>query len=388
MGADKPLATSPVYPANHKGKVSMSVSSRVIKAAICYELGEPLEVEQIWIDPPQVGEVMVDLAACAICHSDIYCIRGQWSGSAPLVAGHEAAGVVAEVGPGVARVRPGDRVVVSLLRSCGRCLYCTLGQSYNCEGEFPLDRDSRLRNRDGLALGHGLCTAGFAEFTIVHHSQVVKVPEELPLDLACLLACGVITGVGAVVNTAHVEAGSGVVIIGAGGVGLNSVQGASLAGAAKIIAVDLSAERLETARLFGATHGINARRQDAVDAVLALTEGRGADYAFITVGSSAAITQASRMIRKGGTAIVVGMPADSDAEFVLNANEMVYDRKLIGSLMGSARLSVDVPRLVGLHQQGRLMLEELITGRYPLDRINEAIESMERGEAIRNVILF
>jgi Zn-dependent alcohol dehydrogenase len=366
----------------------MSTSRRRIKAAICYKLGEPLQVEEIRIDPPQEGEVMVEVAACAICHSDIYCIRGQWSGNAPLVAGHEAAGIVAEVGPGVAHVRPGDRVVVSLLRSCGRCFYCTLGQSYNCEGEYPLDRASRLRNKEGLPLRHGLYTAGFAQAAVVHHSQVVKVPEELPLELACLMACGVITGLGAVANTAQVESGANVVIIGTGGVGLNSVQGAALAGAARIIAVDRAESKLDAARVFGATHTVDARRQDVVAEVRSLTAGRGADYAFVTVGSSAAITQASRMVRKGGTAVIVGMPSDSDANFSLNANEMVYDRKLIGSFMGSSRLSVDVPRLVVLYQQGRLMLEELITGRYPLEGINEAIESMERGEAIRNVILF
>jgi Zn-dependent alcohol dehydrogenase len=210
----------------------------------------------------------------------------------------------------------------------------------------------------------------------------------MPLDHACLLACGVTTGFGAVVNTAQVENGASIVVVGSGGVGLNSVQGAVLSGAVKIIAVDLDEHKLNAARLFGATHTVNARQRDAVAEVRALTAGRGADYAFVTVGSSTAITQASQMIRKGGTVVIVGMPADCDAEFALNANEMVYDRKLIGSLMGSARLSLDVPRLVELYLQGRLRLEELITARYPLDRINEALESMERGQAIRNVILF
>jgi Zn-dependent alcohol dehydrogenase len=277
--------------------------------------------------------------------------------------------------------------VVSLLRTCGRCFYCTRGQSYNCEADFALARESRLRNEQGLTLGHGLRTAAFAQYAVVHQSQVVRIPDEMPFDRACLLACGVITGLGAVTNTARIESGTSVVVIGAGGVGLNSVQGARLAGAAAIIAVDLSDRKAEEARHFGATHTINARQEDAVERVLAHTEGRGADYAFVTVGSSAAISQASRMVRKGGTVVIVGMPADSDAEFVLNANEMVYDRKLIGSVMGSARLSIDVPRLVSLYQQDRLKLDELVTARYPLDQINEALESMERGEAIRNVVL-
>jgi S-(hydroxymethyl)glutathione dehydrogenase/alcohol dehydrogenase len=359
-----------------------------MKAAICYELGKPLVIETVTIDPPRICEVKVKIAACAICHSDVYYIRGEWWKETPFVAGHEAAGIVAEVGPDVTAVRPGDRVVVSLLRSCGSCFYCTSGQPYNCEGEFPLDRESRLRNEDGIPLAHGLRTAAFASYTIVHQSQVIRVAEDMPLEQACLLACGVITGLGAVTNTAKIRSGTTVAVVGVGGVGLNSIQGAVLAGAARVIAIDLLDHKLDSARLFGATHTINAQREDAVSAVLALTAGRGADYAFATVGSSSAISQASRMVRKGGTAIIVGMPSDSDAEVILNANELVYDRQLIGSLMGSTRMSIDVPRLVTLYQQGRLKLDELITGRYPLDRINEAIESMERGEAIRNVIVF
>jgi len=362
-----------------------------MKAAVCYEFGKPLVVEEIEIAPPQVGEVKVKIAACAICHSDVHCIRGAWGGDTPVVAGHEAAGIITEVGHGVTSVQPGDRVVVSLLRSCGRCFYCTIGRPYNCEAEFPLARESRLRNKDGVPLVHGIYTATFAEYAVVDQSQVVKAPEDLPFDRACLLACGVITGVGAVVNTVQVETGSSVVVIGVGGVGLNCVQGAVLSGAAKIIAVDLLDNKLEAARLFGATHTINARHGDemaAVATVLALTEGRGADYAFVAVGSSAVITQASRMIRKGGTTVVVGMPPNEDVEFTLNAHNLTYGRTVVGSPMGSTRLSVDVPRLVELYQQGRLKLDELITARYPLEQINEAIEAMERGEALRNVIVF
>jgi Zn-dependent alcohol dehydrogenase len=359
-----------------------------MKAAVCYEFGKPLVVEEVQIDPPQIGEVKVKIAACAICHSDVHWIRGEWGGTAPAVVGHEAAGHITEVGRDVTRVQPGDPVVVSLLRSCGRCFYCTIGRSYNCEAKFPLDRESRLRNMDGIPLKHGLRTAAFAEYTIVDQSQVVKVPRELPLDSACLLACGVITGLGAVVNTVQVETKSNVVVIGTGGVGLNSVQGAALAGAVKIIAVDLLENKLEAARLFGATHTINATHQDPVSVVLALTQGRGADYAFTTVGSSTAITQASQMIRAGGMAVIVGMPPNDDVEFRLNAHNLTDGRTVVGSLMGSTRLAVDLPRWVELYKQGRLKLDELITGRYPLEKINAAIASMDRGEALRNVIVF
>jgi Zn-dependent alcohol dehydrogenase len=359
-----------------------------MKAAVCYEFGRPLVVKEVELDPPQTGEVKVKIAACAICHSDIHWIRGEWGGETPLVAGHEAAGIVTEVGSGVLDVQPGDQVVVSNLRSCGRCASCHLGRPYDCEADFALDHESRLRDSNGKALVQGLRTAAFAEYIVVDQSQVVQVPEDLPMDRACLLSCGVIAGLGAVVNTAQVALGSSVVVLGTGGVGLNSVQGAVLSGAAKIIAVDLLDHKLEAARHFGATHTVNAGHLDAVAAVQALTDGRGADYAFTTVGNSMAISQASRMIRKGGTAVVVGMPPNRDTEFTLNAHELVYGRAVIGSLMGSSQMSVDIPRLVDLYQQGRLKLDKLITDRYPLERINEAIESAERGKALRNVIMF
>jgi NDMA-dependent alcohol dehydrogenase len=360
-----------------------------LKAAVCYEFGEPLVVEEVEIDRPQAGEVKVEVAACAICHSDVHLVRGEWGGTTPVVAGHEVAGVISEVGAGVAGVQPGDRVVVSLLRSCGHCFYCTIGRPYNCEGDFALKQETRLHARDGTPLAQGIYTGGFAEFAVVDQSQVVKVPaQDLPLDSACLLACGVATGVGAVVNTAQVECGSTVVVVGIGGVGLNCVQGAALCGAARIIAVDVLDSKLDAARRFGATHTINAGVQEPVSAVLELTGGRGADYAFAAVGISTVISQVTEMIRKGGTAVVVGMPPNEDVEFTVNAHTLTWGRTVKGSFMGSTRLSVDVPQLVELYQQGRLKLDELITRRYRLDRINEAIESVERGEALRNVIVF
>jgi Zn-dependent alcohol dehydrogenase len=358
-----------------------------MKAAICYAFGQPLVIEDIHIDPPGPGEVKVKVAACAVCHSDVAWIRGHWGGEPPMVVGHEAAGTVAEIGPGVTGVEPDDRVLLHLRRSCGRCFFCTLGRPFNCETKFPLDRTTRLHNQKGVPLVQGLRTAAFAEYAIIDQSQVIKIPAWLPFDRACLLACGVVTGVGAVFNTVRVEAGSSVVVIGTGGVGLNTVQGAAMAGAAKIIAVDVLDTKLEAARQFGATHVINARRDEAMATVLALTENRGADYAFVAVGSSRAITQGSEMTRKGGVTVVVGMPANQDALFTLNADLLTEGRAVIGSLVGSARPSVDMPRLIELYQQGRLKLDELITRRYPLAEVNEAIASMERGEALRNVIL-
>jgi Zn-dependent alcohol dehydrogenase len=358
-----------------------------MKAAVCHGFGEPLVVEDLQIDPPGPGEVKVKVAACAMCHSDVSWIRGDWGGKTPMVVGHEGAGTVVEVGPGVTHVQPGDPVLLFVRRSCGHCFYCTLGRPFNCETRFPLDLTTRLHTLQGAAVTQGCRTAAFAEFAVVDQSQVVPIPRSLPFDRACLLSCGVITGVGAVFNTARIVAGSSVVVVGTGGVGLNTVQGAALAGAARIIAVDIFDNKLEAARLFGATHTINARRDEVRTAVLSLTENRGVDYALVAVGRSRAITQACELTRKGGVTVVVGMPADKDALFTLNADHLTEGRTVMGSLVGSARLAVDIPRLIELYQQGRLKLDELITRRYQLGEINEAIASMERGEALRNVIL-
>lgn len=359
-----------------------------MKAAICYDFGQPLAVEDVTLDPLQQDEVEVQVAACAVCHSDLHWLRGDWGGETPLVAGHEAAGVVSAIGPEVAGLKPGDHVVVYLRRSCGRCFFCRRAQPFLCEAQFRLDRESPLRNANGMRLVQGLRTAAFAERVLIHQSQAIKIPEDLPLDRACLLACGVVTGVGAVINTARVEPGSSVAVLGAGGVGLNSLQGARLAGADLIIAVDRFDHKLEAARRFGATHVINAAREDAVAAVLALTEGRGVDYAFATVGSAAAIVQASRMTRRGGATVVVGMPANREAEVLINTHHLTEGRRLIGSLMGSTRPAVDIPRLADAYQQGHLLLDELISQRYALEDINAALDSLERGAALRNVIVF
>jgi Zn-dependent alcohol dehydrogenase len=360
-----------------------------MKAAVCYEFGKSLTIEELELDPPKKGEVKVHLAATAICHSDLHALRGEGSAHVPFVAGHEAAGLVEEVGESVSLTKPGDRVVVCLMRSCGRCFYCTLGFPHLCEGDFALNKESRLRNKRGEVVNQGMRTAAFAEYCIVDQSQVVRVPENMPLDRASLLACGVITGLGAVINTAQVETGSSVVVIGTGGVGLNAVQGAALAGAHPIIAIDLLDNKLKAARAFGATHTMNAVEREATEkAVKELTSGRGADYVFVTVGSAAAVAQALSLTRKRGSVIIVGMPAPG-ATASFQVNPFVRgEQRIIGSFMGSTRVGLSVPRLIDLYQHGRLKLDELITGRYPLDRINEAIEAVEKGQALRNVIVF
>ncbi len=359
-----------------------------MKAAVCYEFGKPLVIEDLVLDPPQAGEVQVKVAACAICHSDIHYMEGAWGGTLPAVYGHEAAGLVEAVGPGVTQVQVGDPVVVSLLRSCGHCFYCAQGETHLCEGSFALDKSSRLHSKDGRPILQGLRTGAFAEAVVVDQSQVVQVPEAMPLDSASLLACGVITGLGAVTNTAQVRAGSHVVVIGAGGVGLNSIQGAALAGARTVIALDMLDSKLSAARQFGATHTINAKDEDAAGAILALTQGRGADYVFVTVGSAKAVEQGITFLRRAGTLVLVGMPATGSKSQIEAGDLAGYSQRILGSKMGSTRLQVDVPKLVDLYEQKRLKLDELITGRYPLSQINEAIAAVQRGEALRNVIVF
>jgi Zn-dependent alcohol dehydrogenase len=362
-----------------------------IRAAVCYELGRPLVIEEVRLDPPRAGEVRVRMGAVALCHSDVYLVRGEWVGwgaEPPVVAGHEAAGIVTDVGPGVSDLRPGDRAVVTLIRACGRCALCVVGVPTLCEGTFALATEHRLRNLRGQPLSMGTQTAAFAEAVVVDRSQVIPIPDDLPLDRAALLACGVMTGAGAVLNTAGVPSGASVVVIGTGGVGLNAVQGARLAGAFPIVAVDVLDEKLGAARRFGATHTANSRHAPPRPLVRELTGGRGADYAFVTVGSPQAVTEALGLVRRGGTVVLVGMPSVG-ATAPLTIGDFAWDGlRVLGSNMGSSRPSIDVPRLAALYRAGRLMLDELITARYPLDRINEAIESMERGEALRHVIVF
>jgi Zn-dependent alcohol dehydrogenase len=349
-----------------------------------------LRVEDVELRGPGAGEVSVQLAACAICHSDVAFMQGAWGGDLPAVYGHEAAGVVSEVGLGVSGVAPGDHVVVTLVRSCGRCAQCLRGQPALCEllAEFPLAKDSPLRDAGGEAIHQGVRTGAFAERVTVDASQVVPIPDDVPLESASLLACGVITGVGAVRNTAKVEVGSSVVVFGAGGVGLNVVQGAVLAGAETVVAVDLLDNKLEAARLFGATHTLNATRDDVASEVRSLTGGRGADYAFDASGAVPAIEQGAQLIRRGGTLVLVGLPP-TGAKLALDG-EAIADGSLriLGSKVGAVRPQTDIPDLVDLYLEGRLKLDELISGRWPLDEINAAVESAERGEALRPVVVF
>lgn len=359
-----------------------------MKAAVCYEFGKPLVIEEVNLEPPQKGEVKIRLAATAICHSDIHVIRGELGGVLPIVPGHESAGYVVEVGENVTSVKLGDPVVVSTMAPCGRCYDCNSGRPHLCE-TWPINVEGRLHNTRGQMLIQMSRVSGFAEYTVVHESQVVQIPSEMPLDRAALLSCGVITGFGAVVNRAQVKPFSSVVVIGTGGVGLNAIQGAAFSGAYPVIAVDISASKLEAAMLFGATHTVNSRQGDAIQEIKKLTYGRGVDYVFVTGGGASAIEQGYAMSAKRGTVVLIALPpAKESPSFPFLMEFIGTEKTIIGSFLGATKPSVDIPRLVALYQTGRLKLDELITGRYPLTRINEAIESVEIGKALRNVIVF
>ena len=357
-----------------------------MKAAVCYEFAKPLVIEDVDIDPPKDDEVKVKVSATAICHSDIHVCMGDLGGPLPFIGGHESAGYVEEVGKDVKSVKPGDTVLLTLIASCGKCSYCRTGRSHLCSAIWPLDTEARVHNKKGQDILALVRTGSFAEYAIVHESQVVKLPEDMPLDSASLLACGVITGFGAVVHRAKVSVSSSCVIIGCGGVGLNAVQGARICGAYPIVAVDVADNKLEAAKTFGASHTVNAAKKDPVEGVSEITGG--AEYVFVTVGNADAIVQGFNMLRPGGMTVIVGLPKFS-ATITLPPLMFIKDEKTItASYMGSTELQTDIPKMVDLYKAGILKLDELITGRFPLEQINEAIDEVLQGKALRHVIMF
>lgn len=358
---------------------------QTIKAAVCTEFGKPLEIQDVRLRAPEHGEVQVDLEAVAICHSDIIFAEGGWGGSLPAVYGHEAAGRISAVGPGVTGVAPGDAVVVTLIRACGQCASCGAGKPTTCE--TPYDGDlGPLSTAEGGKLHQAMACGAFAEKVVVDQSQVVAIPEDMAMDTASLLSCGVITGVGAVVNAAGLRAGQDVVVIGAGGVGLNAIQGARIAGARRIVAVDMSEEKLDTAIEFGATDGVLATG-DAPWRAAKNAMGRGADAVIVTVGAIPAYDQAPRYLAGGGRVIMVGMPHSGAASSYEPVNFAATGQGMVGSKMGDTVIKRDIPWMIDMYQQGRLKLDELISNRWRLEQINEAIEDTKSGSARRNVIL-
>jgi len=356
-----------------------------IKAAVCHAHGQPLTIDTVTLRAPEMGEVEVTLKAVAICHSDISYADGAWGGQLPAVYGHEAAGHVTNIGAGVRGVKIGDPVVVTLIRACGSCPSCAGGAPVICETVPPAT--GPLTTADGAPLVAAMNCGAFAQMVVVDQSQIVRLPDTMPLDAASLLACGVITGVGAVVNAAKLRAGQDVVVIGAGGVGLNAIQGARIAGARRIVAVDMSEDKLAIARDFGATDTVLGTSETPWrDAKAAI--GRGADAVLVTVGVPAVYDAAPRYLAYGGKVIMVGMPATGALSSYEPANFAAVGQSMIGSKMGDAVINRDIPWMVDMYEQGRLKLDELISGRWSLDQINDAIEDTKSGSAKRNVILF
>jgi S-(hydroxymethyl)glutathione dehydrogenase / alcohol dehydrogenase len=364
------------------------------KAAVLNAVDTPLQVrDDITVAAPQEGEVRVKMVASGVCHSDLSVQNGTIPLAAPLVLGHEGAGIITEVGPGVTDRAVGDHVVLSFVPRCGECYFCTHGQGYLCEKNGAvalgglLDGTKRFSTPDG-ELGQMAYCGTFSDESVVPVISTVKIPDEVPLKSAALIGCGVLTGVGAALNTADLHQGDSVVVIGCGGVGLNVIQGARIAGASTIIAVDMFDSKLEMAKEFGATDTINAGDGDPVAKVFEITGGRGADASFEVIGLGPTIEQAINMARNGGEVILVGVPR---MDVMLNLNAaftFLYTAKTIkGCWYGSSNVNEDVPKLIELYQKGDLKLDELISREISVDDVNEAFEAMGSGEVARSVIV-
>ena len=356
-----------------------------IRAAICREFGAPLSVEDVTLRALVGAEVEVTVDAVAICHSDITFADGSWGGDLPAVYGHEAAGRVTAVGPLALDIAVGTPVIATLIRACGTCPCCAAGKPVICQGDRT--SDPTLTDANGTSLETPLRIGGFAERVIVDRSQIAPVPDAMPAASASLLACGVVTGVGAMVNAAALRAGEDVVVIGAGGVGLNAIQGARIAGARRIVAVDLTEEKLADARAFGATDGVLATVEAPWDAVHGVL-GKGADVVAVTVGIAPVYGTAPLYLASGGRLVMVGMPATGAKTEYEPGNFASAGQTMIGSKMGDVVLSRDIPWLVDLYGQGRLSLDEMVSKTWSLDQINEAIADTRAGSARRNVIVF
>ncbi len=350
-----------------------------------YGVGQPLVIEDVTVDAPRAGEVLIKTSASGVCHSDLHFMEGSYPTRVPIILGHESAGVVDKVGEGVTKVKVGDRVVVAFVTSCGQCDNCVIGKPFLCNNSASLGRGDRL-SLNGQVVNQFAGMSAFAEYQLVNQNACVPVPDGVPMEVASLVGCSVMTGVGAVTNTAKIPVGSTVAVIGAGGVGLNVIQGAVLAGASRIIAVDLLENKLAAAKEFGATDVVDGSTGDAVKMVMDMTGG-GVDFAFEAIGLAKTAEQCFGMIKRGGRAVVVGMIPVTQM-VTLPGAAFLGEKGIIGSFYGSTRQTHDMPWLMELYRQKRLKIDELISRRYPLDQINEAYAALKNGEVNRSVITF
>ena len=370
------------------------------RAAVLRELNTPWSIEEIELDPPKAGEVLVKLAASGLCHSDEHIVTGDLAGAAvppPAIGGHEGAGVVLEVGPGVTALAPGDHVVFGFIPACGRCMSCVTGHSNVCDNAITLatgmqmgDNTSRHHTLDGLDLGLMCLLGTFAEHTVVNEASCVKIEPDWPLDKACLLGCGVVTGWGSAVYAADVQPGDYVAVVGIGGIGANAVQGARMAGARAIAAIDPVEFKREKAMQFGATHTYSSI-EEALGKLDESTWGRGFDKVIMTmgVGDGAALGQAFWLGAKRSKIVVTNIHPTHEQSIQIPASMLtLFEKQIIGSLFGSGNIRKDIPRLMEMYTMGQLNLDDLITKTYTLDQINEGYDAMRAGENIRGVIIF
>jgi S-(hydroxymethyl)glutathione dehydrogenase/alcohol dehydrogenase len=363
-------------------------------AAICYELDQPVRVEDVDLDEPKRGEVLVRMAASGVCHSDYSVITGIMPARLPCVLGHEGAGIVERIGEGVDHLKEGDRVLLSWVTPCGVCFYCGIGKPQLCDVGAKInatfrqpDGTSRM-HRDGVDLQAFSALGALSEKIVAPAKACVRLPEDAPLDKAALIGCSVMTGIGAVANTAKVKPGSSVAVFGVGGVGLNVIQGAAIAEAERIIAVDVNRRKLDFAKQFGATDVIDASAQDPVAATRDLTHGRGADYTFEAIGRKESIEQAYAAVRKGGTCVVIGIGSRKESVSLNLFFIPVMEKRLVGCWYGGSDVHRDAIRLLGLYQEGKLKLDELLTKTYSLQEVNQAFADLKAGVNARGLVVY
>lgn len=362
-----------------------------MKAAVLNQQPGALDIEDLRIDDPHPGEVLVRTVGAGLCHSDLHFMEGLFRVKVPVVLGHESAGVVEAVGEGVTHVREGDHVVCCLSIFCGSCRQCLSGFPNRCVNPAATSRPrgaaSRLSRDDGTPIGQFARLGGFAEMMLVHENGVVKITEDIPLDKAALVGCGVLTGTGAVFRTARVEPGSRVCVIGAGGIGLGAIQAARIAGAGTVIVVDVSPSKLETAAQMGATATVNAAETDNVVEAVKELSGGGVDFSFEAIGKKATAEQAFQVLDTGGTATIIGM-VPNDQMLEIRAMDLLAEKRLQGSMMGSNQFRTDIPRLIAMYLDGRLDLDSMVSKTLTLGEVNEGYAMMKRGEIARSVIAF
>ncbi|MBR12734.1 MAG: zinc-binding dehydrogenase [Acidimicrobiaceae bacterium] len=367
-----------------------------IRAAVSRGVGLPPSIEDLHLAAPGPDEVRVEVTACAVCHSDLSYLDGTWATEFPLVLGHEAAGRVLELGdeptgdhPGgpAGNLAVGDPVVVTLVRTCGNCRACHRGHDVACTGDLALNDCSPLADADGNPIAQGLNVAGFAEQVVVHRSQVVRLPDDVDPLAASLLGCGVLTGSGAVTNTAGVAAGDAVVVVGCGGVGTGALQAARIVGADPIVAVDPSPDKRASALGFGATHAVDPVAEDVGAAITSATGGRLADHVLVTTGAPAALDGAIDLLAPMGNLVIVGMAGDDVTMEVAPSWLAAANKSILGSKMGTIRVADDVPALIGHHRDGRLDLQGMVSTTHGLDDIAEAFDEAWRGDVLRTVVL-